>query len=243
MKGLDLEIRPGETLAVVGFNGAGKSTLIKLLAGVYRPTSGRITGGGIDIAEHGQWSAHLAIVFQDFIKYPLTVAENISLGFPGTPDPELIRTAIGDAGFGDVVARLESGIDTPLDRSRTGGTDLSGGQWQQLALARALYRIGCGAKILVLDEPTAHLDVRTEHALFDRLAALTEGITTVLVSHRLSTVRRADRIVLLADGTVAESGTHAELIALDGTYAHMYRLQAERYRSGFDDRLEEGELR
>jgi ATP-binding cassette subfamily B protein len=243
MKGLDLEIRPGENLAVVGFNGAGKSTLIKLLAGVYRPTGGSITADGVDIAGVERWNAHLSIVFQDFVKYHLTVAENISLGFPGPTDPELIGKAIEDAGFSDVVAGLEAGADTPLDRSRDGGTDFSGGQWQQLALARALYAIGRGATILVLDEPTAHLDVRTEKALFDRLEGLTDGITTILVSHRLSTVRRADRIVLLADGKVAESGTHAELMELGGDYAHMYNLQAERYRSGYDDRLDEGELR
>jgi ABC-type multidrug transport system fused ATPase/permease subunit len=243
MKGLDLEIRPGETLAVVGFNGAGKSTLIKLLAGVYRPTGGSITANGTGVAEIERWNAQLAIVFQDFVKYHLTVAENISLGFPGPADPELIGRAIEHAGFGDVVAGLEAGADTTLDRSRDGGTDFSGGQWQQLALARALYAIGRGAKILVLDEPTAHLDVRTEKALFDRLEGLTDGITTILVSHRLSTVRRADRIVLLADGRVAESGTHAELMALGGDYAHMYNLQAERYKTGYDDRLEESELR
>lgn len=243
MKGLDLEIRPGETLAVVGFNGAGKSTLIKLLAGLYRPRSGRVTADGIDVAEIEQWSANLAIVFQDFVRYDLSVAENIGLGSPGDPDPELIRRAMVDAGFGPVAAGLESGAETPLSRSRAGGTDLSGGQWQQLALARALYAIGRGANILVLDEPSAHLDVRTEKDLFDRLEGLTEGITTVLVSHRLSTVRRADRIVLLAAGKVAESGTHAELMALGGTYAHMYDLQAKRYESGFDDRLEASELR
>ncbi|HEX2145751.1 MAG TPA: ATP-binding cassette domain-containing protein, partial [Glycomyces sp.] len=146
-------------------------------------------------------------------------------------------------GFSDVVAGLEFGLDTPLDRSRTGGVDLSGGQWQQLALARALYAVGRGARILVLDEPTAHLDVRTEKELFDRLDGLDEHITTILISHRLSTVRDADRIVLLADGKVAESGTHDELITSGGTYAHMFNLQAARYKSGFDDRLEEGELR
>ncbi|MDA1360888.1 ABC transporter ATP-binding protein [Glycomyces luteolus] len=243
MKGLNLDIRPGERLAVVGFNGAGKSTLTKLLAGVYRPTSGRILADGTDIADDPQWRSRLAVVFQDFIKYQLTVAENIALGSPGAPDLDSIRKAVDEAGFGDVVDGLESGLDTPLDRSRTGGVDLSGGQWQQLALARALYAVDRGARILVLDEPTAHLDVRTEKDLFDRLGGHDEHLTTVLISHRLSTVRDADRIVLLADGAVAESGTHDELMALGGTYAHMFNLQAERYKSGFDDRLEEGELR
>jgi ABC-type multidrug transport system fused ATPase/permease subunit len=243
MKGLDLELRPGETVAVVGFNGAGKSTLIKLLAGVYRPSQGRVSADGVDIAADPRWRSRLAVVFQDFVKYHLTVAENIALGAPGEPDLDLVRRAAVDAGLDGVVDGLEAGLDTVLERTRSGGVDLSGGQWQQLALARALYAIGRGARILVLDEPTAHLDVRTERALFDRLEGLTEGITTVLVSHRLSTVRRADRIVLLDGGRVAESGSHAELMLRGGMYARMYRLQAERYASGFDDRLEEGELR
>lgn len=243
VKGLSLDIVPGETLAVVGFNGTGKSTLIKLLTGLYRPNAGRITADGVDITEHPDWRSGLAVVFQDFIRYHLTVAENIALGAGGAADERSVRKAANDAGFDGVLERLGSGLDSSLDRTKNGGLNLSGGQWQQLALARAMYAVSHGARVLVLDEPTAHLDVRTEKELFDRLEGLTYGLTTILVSHRLSTVRRADRIVLLADGRVAESGTHAELMAAHGAYAHMYNLQADRYRAGFDDRLEEGELR
>lgn len=242
LRGLDLEIRPGEHLAVVGFNGAGKSTLIKLLSGAYRPTGGRITADGADIADFADWRSRLAVVFQDFIKYRLTIAENIMLGRLGTDAPEAAAEAAAEAGLGSLVDRLADGLDTPLDRSLENGVDLSGGQWQQLAFARALYAIKCGAKILVLDEPSAHLDVRSERELFGRIDEFAEGLTTILVSHRLSTVRRADRIVLIGEGTVQEQGTHEELMALDGEYARMYRIQAERLKSGFDDRIEEGEL-
>ncbi len=242
LRGLDLEIRPGENLAIVGFNGAGKSTLIKLLAGAYRPTGGRITADGRDIADLPDWRSRLAVVFQDFIKYRLTIAENIMLGRFGTASGEAIEQAAAEAGLDKVVAGLERGLDTTLDRSLDDGADLSGGQWQQLALARALYAIKSGARILILDEPSAHLDVRSERQLFERLDGLTEGITTVLVSHRLSTVRRVDRIVLIEEGTVKEQGTHDELMAANGEYARMYRIQTKRLESGFDDRMEEGEL-
>ncbi|MCH7230793.1 ABC transporter ATP-binding protein/permease [Glycomyces sp. L485] len=242
LQGLDLEIRPGEHLAIVGFNGAGKSTLIKLLAGAYRPTGGRITCDGQDIDASGDWRSRLAVVFQDFVRYRLTIAENIMLGRLGTGERDTVAEAAAEAGLGGLLATLPQGLDTSLDRSLEDGADLSGGQWQQLALARALYALKRGAKILILDEPTAHLDVRSEKQLFDRLDGLTEGVTTVLVSHRLSTVRRADRIVLIEEGTVKEQGTHDELMERDGEYARMYRIQAKRLESGFDDRIEEGEL-
>ena len=141
-----------------------------------------------------------------------------------------------------VLQRLPNGWDTPLSRSRTGGVDLSGGQWQQVVLARALYAVRSGARVLVLDEPTAHLDVRTEFEVFQRLSTVAGGASVVLISHRLSTVRQADRIVLLADGRIAESGSHDELMAAGGRYAEMFRIQAERFTRGYDDRIEEGEL-
>jgi ABC-type multidrug transport system fused ATPase/permease subunit len=141
-----------------------------------------------------------------------------------------------------VVSRLPAGWDTPLARTRDGGVDLSGGQWQQVVLARALYAMRTGAQVLVLDEPTAHLDVRTELDVFTRLAAHRGSASVILISHRLSTVRRADRIVLLSGGRVTEDGTHEELIAAGGTYATMFAIQARRFQRGFDDRLEEGEL-
>ena len=148
-----------------------------------------------------------------------------------------------DAGLDEVLDRLPHGWDTPLARSRTGGVDLSGGQWQQVVLARALYAVRTGARLLVLDEPTAHLDVRTEFDVFQRLAARKQDAGVVLISHRLSTVRQADRIVLLEDGRITESGTHDELMARGGGYATMFAIQADRFNRGYDDRIEEGELR
>ncbi|MFI6737542.1 ABC transporter ATP-binding protein [Nonomuraea sp. NPDC050451] len=239
LNGVDLEIRPGELLALVGLNGAGKSTLTKLLAGLYRPDSGRILADGTDIADLPDWQSRLSVVFQDFLKYPLSLRDNIALG---AADPGLLSGVVRDAGLVPVVSRLSGGYDTPLSRSRTAGVDLSGGQWQQVALARALYATRRGARILVLDEPTAHLDVRTEHDLFQRLSDITEGISVVLISHRLSTVRQADRIVLLDGGRITESGTHEELMAEGGQYATMYALQAQRFSQGYDDRLDEGDL-
>ncbi|MCW6009101.1 ABC transporter ATP-binding protein/permease [Micromonospora sp. CPCC 205371] len=245
LDGLDLEVRPGELLAVVGVNGAGKSTLIKLLAGLYEPTAGRITADGVDIAElgPGAWRARLSVVFQDFVRYHLSAADNVALGNAlAAPDMAAVVGAARDAGFDEVVSRLPAGWDTPLARARGGGVDLSGGQWQQVVLARALYAMRTGAQILVLDEPTAHLDVRTELDVFTRLAAHRGGASVILISHRLSTVRRADRVVLLSGGRVTEDGTHEELIAAGGAYATMFAIQARRFQHGFDDRLEEGEL-
>ncbi|MEV5496270.1 ATP-binding cassette domain-containing protein [Nonomuraea fuscirosea] len=239
LNGVDLEIRPGESLALVGLNGAGKSTLTKLLAGLYRPDSGRILADGTDIADIPGWQSRLSVVFQDFLKYPLSLRDNIALG---ADDPDLLTGVVRDAGLAPVVSRLPGGYDTPLSRSRTAGVDLSGGQWQQVALARALYATRRGARILVLDEPTAHLDVRTEHDLFQRLPDITEEISVVLISHRLSTVRQADRIVLLDGGRITESGTHEELMAGGGQYATMYTLQARRFSQGYEDRLDEGDL-
>jgi ABC-type multidrug transport system fused ATPase/permease subunit len=245
LDGLDLEVRPGELLAIVGVNGAGKSTLIKLLAGLYEPTAGRITADGVDIADLGTaaWRARLSVVFQDFVRYHLSAADNVTLGNALTaPDMAAVVGAARDAGFDEVVSRLPAGWDTPLARTRDGGVDLSGGQWQQVVLARALYAMRTGVQVLVLDEPTAHLDVRTELDVFTRLAAHRGSASVILISHRLSTVRRADRIVLLSGGRVTEDGTHEELIAAGGTYATMFAIQARRFQRGFDDRLEEGEL-
>ncbi|MBZ6282981.1 ABC transporter ATP-binding protein [Streptomyces olivaceus] len=245
LDGLDLEIGPGELVAVVGLNGAGKSTLIKLLAGLYEPDRGRITAGGVDIAALGlvAWRRRIAVVFQDFVRYHLSAAENVSLGNAAVPmNPAAVREAARDAGLTEVVDRLPDGWDTPLARTRTGGVDLSGGQWQQVVLARALYAVRTGARLLVLDEPTAHLDVRTEFEVFERLAAHKGDASVVLISHRLSTVRRADRIVLLEGGRVVESGTHERLLAAGGRYAEMFAIQADRFNRGYDDRIEEDEL-
>ncbi|MFJ3640783.1 ABC transporter ATP-binding protein [Streptomyces sp. NPDC090108] len=246
LDGVDLEIRPGELLAIVGLNGAGKSTLIKLLAGLYEPTSGRIlVGDGQDLSELGAeaWRERISVVFQDFAKYELSAADNVTLGRPGVvPDPTVLETAARDAGLRPVLDRLPNGWETPLARSRTGGVDLSGGQWQQVVLTRALYALRTGAELLVLDEPTAHLDVRTEFDVFQRLAEQRDEAGVVLISHRLSTVRQADRIVLLDGGRITESGTHDELIASNGSYARMFAIQAERFQQGYRHAIEEGEL-
>jgi ATP-binding cassette, subfamily B, bacterial len=235
---LDLEIRAGSSLAIVGDNGAGKTTLVKLLAGLYPPTAGRITVDGIDLSDldQAQWQRRIAAIFQDFQRYELGVRENVGFGAPELLHDEraLDRVAV-KAGVADIIGGLEAGWDTPLSRQRTGGTDLSGGEWQRLALARALLAVEGGARVLVLDEPTANLDVRSEAALYDRFLDLTAGLTTILISHRFSTVRRADRIVVITDGVVTEDGTHDELMALGGRYAEMFALQAARFAADPSD--------
>lgn len=249
LDGLDLEIRPGELLAVVGLNGAGKSTLVKLLAGLYRPSAGRVTADGRDIAEHEggvpAWRRRLSVVFQDFVHYHLSAADNVALGYAHTgPGGHATRAGVAEAGTAAgltrVVDELPDGWDTSLSRTRSGGVDLSGGQWQQVALARMLYAARKGANVLVLDEPTAHLDVRTEFELFERMRDQTGTCSVVLISHRLSTVSRADRIALISQGRVAESGTHAELMALGGGYARMFLTQAERFTPRPHGSAEEG---
>lgn len=245
LDGLHLEIRPGELLAIVGLNGAGKSTLVKLLAGLYDPASGRITYDGADIRDIGvdAWRRRMSIVFQDFVRYHLSAADNVSLGNARVPpDRTAIEAAGAAAGLDVLVERLPDGWDTPLARTRSAGVDLSGGQWQLVVLARALYAVRTGADVLVLDEPTAHLDVRTEFDVFEKLAAYRGYASVVLISHRLSTVRRADRIVLLDSGRIAESGTHDELMAAGGRYAELFRTQAERFWRDDGDRREGGEI-
>ena len=234
---LSLQIRPGELLAVVGLNGAGKSTLIKLLAGLYEPDSGLITADGTEVRALGwdYWRTRVSVVFQDFVRYELSAADNVTLGQASEPaDLTAVQAAALEAGFEDVLERLPDGWSTPLARSRTGGVDLSGGQWQQLVLTRALYSVRKGARLLVLDEPTAHLDVRTEFEVFRRLAEHRGNTSVVLISHRLSTVRQADRIVLLDAGRITETGTHDELIAAGGKYAAMFAIQSERFQQDLD---------
>lgn len=229
LDGCDLEIRPGEVLGLVGSNGAGKSTLTKLLAGLYQPQSGRITADGADIADlpPAVWHRQLAPVFQDFIQYHLPARDNISLGAPDAPCTDADLAAVADAaGSTDIVDRLPAGWDTPLSATFSGGTDLSGGQWQHMALTRAMFAVRSGARILVLDEPTAHLDVRTELEFFRRVVHGLRNVSVVMISHRLSTVLQADRIVCLADGRVAESGTHEDLLARNGVYATLFAEQA-----------------
>jgi ATP-binding cassette subfamily B protein len=233
LDGLDLDIRPGETLALVGLNGAGKTTIGKLLAGLYEPDAGRITIDGLDLHHIGvvAWRRRLAVLFQDFLRYELPVRDNVTLGRPDPADDTELHAAATDAGLAGLIDDLPHGWDTPLAPGRSGGVDLSGGQWQRVALARALFAVRGGADVLVLDEPTAHLDVGTEAEVLRQVARVGRHASVVLISHRLSTVRRADRIVLIEHGRVTESGTHRELLAADGSYARLFRLQAQQFAS------------
>jgi ATP-binding cassette subfamily B protein len=231
--GLDLTVEAGRSLAIVGENGAGKTTLVKLLSRLYEPTGGRITVDGVDLRhiDTAAWQRRVAAIFQDFVRYKLTAADNVAFGARHVERTrERLDRAADAAGAAGVVARLADGWDTVLSRQFDGGTDLSGGEWQRLALARAVYAVQAGAGVLVLDEPTAALDVRGEAEVYDRFLELTRGLTTVVVSHRFSTVRRADRIVVVEEGRVVEDGTHDELVAAGGRYAVMYELQAARFR-------------
>jgi len=229
---LDLVLPAGKCTAIVGLNGAGKTTLVKLLARLYDPTNGRIAVDGIDARSFGvdDWRARIGVIFQDFNRYELSAAENIGFGAVELAgDRERIASAAHRAGILHTLDRLPRGLDTPLARQYEDGAELSGGQWQRVAIARALFALENGASILVLDEPTAALDVRAEAAFFDKFLDVTRGATALLISHRFSSVRHADRIVVLAGGKVIEQGSHDELLAANGRYAELFRLQAERF--------------
>lgn len=233
--GLDLQIEAGRSLGIVGANGAGKTTLVKLLARLYDPAGGRITVDGVDLRElePRQWQRRVAAIFQDFARFELTAADNVGFGaVEHLDDHGRLHDAAGRVGALDLVESLPHRWETVLSRRYDDGVDLSIGEWQKLALARAIFAVECGAAVLVLDEPTANLDVRAEVELFDKFLDVTRGATTILISHRFSTVRRADRIVVLESGRVVEAGTHAELVALGGHYAAAFGLQAARYETG-----------
>lgn len=229
---LDLEIAAGTSTAIVGANGAGKTTLVKLLTRLYEPSEGVITVGGHPLAELDleAWRRRIGVVFQDFMRLPLSAAENIGLGaVEHLKDREGIATAAARTGIRDFIEGTPAGWSTTLSPQFKGGTDLSGGQWQRVALARALFAAQHGASILVLDEPTASMDIRGEAQFFAQFLELTRGTTTVLISHRFGTVRLAKQIYVLGEGRVIEQGGHDELMALNGEYSKMFRLQAARF--------------
>jgi ATP-binding cassette, subfamily B, bacterial len=239
LRGVDLVIPAGSSLALVGLNGAGKSTLVKLLCRFYDPQRGRITWDGIDIAtvEPAELRARIGAVFQDYMAYDLTAAENIGVGdLPSLSDRGRIREAAAIAGVDDALSRLRAGYDTMLSRMFAGepdvddapGVTLSGGQWQRVALARGLMRSACD--LVVLDEPSSGLDPDAEHEVHEALRTRRYGRTSILISHRLGAVRDADRIVVLSGGRVLETGTHADLIAVDGEYARLFARQSAGYR-------------
>jgi ATP-binding cassette, subfamily B, bacterial len=236
-QGLDLELTAGSSLALVGSNGAGKTTLVTLLARLREPTGGRITVDGVDLRDLDprSWQRQVAVVNQDFGRYPLTARENVAFrdlaaeGLSCDFDEAALKRAAAQAGALDFVQALPHGWDTICAPGYHGGTDLSGGQWQRIALARALYSAARGAKVLVLDEPTAQLDIRAEAAFYNQFLELTSGLTTMVISHRFATVRRADRIAVLEAGRITELGSHDELVAAGGSYAEMFAMQAARF--------------
>jgi ATP-binding cassette subfamily B protein len=225
----DLTIPAGSSLAIVGQNGAGKTTLAKLLCRLYDPQSGAIEVDGVDVRDLSieSWRGRVTAVFQDFVRFELPLRDNVAPA--GAPD-DAVRRALESAG----AAQLAS-LDTVLARGYDGGTDLSGGQWQRVALARAMCAVQLGAGLVLLDEPTAQLDVRGEAEIFNRILAATRHYTTILISHRFSTVRHADRICVLEHGRVVELGTHDELMALGGRYRTMFDLQAQRFTAAEDE--------
>jgi ATP-binding cassette subfamily B protein/ATP-binding cassette subfamily C protein len=229
LRDLSLRLAPGETLGLVGENGAGKSTIVKLLLRLYDPTEGRITYGGVDLRDLDprDLRARMGAVFQDFVRYQFTAAENIGLGSPAhIDDRPRIEEAARRAGASPLVEGLPKGLDTVLGGWFEAGHEISAGQWQKLAVARAFMR---DAEVLVLDEPTASIDAAGEHELFLRFRELAAGRTAIVISHRFSTVRMADRIAVLHGGRLEELGSHRDLVGRGGRYAHLFSLQAQGY--------------
>ena len=230
MRHLSFTLAAGEVVALVGENGAGKTTLVKLLTRLYDPSEGRILLDGRDLREYGldQLRGSMGVIFQDFVRYNLTARDNIAVGrIEARADQARIAEAAGRSQADRVVARLPGRYDQMIGKRFKNGVELSGGEWQKLAIARAYMR---EAEVLILDEPTAALDARAEYEVFRRFKELSEGRTAILISHRFSSVRMADRILVLADGKVEAQGTHDELVAQEGRYAELFELQAAGYR-------------
>jgi len=230
LKGLNFSLRQGERVAIVGENGQGKTTMVKLITRLYDPTEGQILLDGVDLREYELEDLYreIGVIFQDFMRYEMTAAENIAIGrIEELGNRELLRRAADKSLAHEVVERLPWSYDQMLGRRFESGVDISGGEWQKLALARAYLR---DAQVLILDEPTAQLDARSEFEVFRRFAELTAGKTALFISHRFSTVRMADRIVVLDDGRITEEGSHEELANRGGRYAEMFEMQAASYR-------------
>jgi ATP-binding cassette subfamily B protein len=230
LKNVSFTIKPGESIALVGRNGAGKTTLVKLLTRLYDPDEGEIFIGGCDIKEYDlhDLRKQIGVIFQDYVNYYMTARENIGVGrVTEIENQELVESAAHKSGANTVIEKLPDGYDTMLGKWFKKGMQLSGGEWQKVALARAFIR---DARVLVLDEPTSSLDAQAEYDVFTHFRTLTEGKTAIFISHRFSTVRLADRIFVLEHGKVRESGSHQELMKLDGRYAELFNLQAEAYR-------------
>ncbi|MGB8064587.1 MAG: ABC transporter ATP-binding protein [Candidatus Sulfotelmatobacter sp.] len=227
---LNFQLRPGERVALIGENGEGKTTIVKLLCRLYDPVDGRILLDGVDLREYDLEDLYreIGVIFQDYMRYEMTARENIAVGrIEQLENMELVRESARKSMAEDVVAKLAAGYDQMLGRRFDGGVDLSGGEWQKVALARAYLR---DAQVLILDEPTSALDARSEYEVFQRFAELTSGKMAIFISHRFSTVRMADRIVVLENGRIAEEGDHEALTHLGGRYAEMFELQAASYR-------------
>lgn len=227
---VNLDIAAGEVLAITGLNGSGKSTLTQVLSGLYK-TSGEFSVNGNPIDDvRSSWQRSVGVLRQDFIRYPASLLDNVTLGAAEvTPNRQMVQFALERAGLGGLTRELGAGLDTVLSPDSRGGTELSGGQWQRVAIARELYAALHGRKLLIFDEPTASLDIEAENGFFEDVVSAIQGPAVVLISHRLATLRRADRIVFLKDGAVAESGSHDQLMQLGGEYSFLYASQAKRF--------------
>jgi ATP-binding cassette subfamily B protein len=232
LHGLSLAIPAGQSLAIVGLNGAGKTTLARLIAGLDAPSGGCVRVGGTPIsgANRRSWQRQVVAVFQDFGRYELTVRDNIAFGsLAQAGDTDGLRAVARQAGLLTFIEGLPNGWDTVMSSGFTGGVDASGGEWQRIAIARALFGLRHGARLLIMDEPAASLDARAEAQLYDTFHELTAGATTVVISHRFGCVRKAERVVVLDHGQIIEDGTHENLMSAGGRYAELFRLQAKRF--------------